>query len=152
MMKLAERDFLIEYAVRKYNRQYGRDYTRDEFDVRSITPRVNTDLGYEFTTNRLDDFVRLRIYFSFGRFDDVRDFKLEVNYPSYIGKLGDETFVALGTIDRYYLDSGIYKFRWIGTDTSRLPIFVTDEQVAFVDDRGRYFKYHIGEPIELGVQ
>lgn len=149
MMKLREDEFLIEFAIRKYNRQFNRSFTRDEFTVRSITPRVNTQLGYEFTTKRFDDFVRLRVYFNFGRLDDMKDYRLEVNHPSYTNALGDETFVAFGTIDRHYLDSGTYRFRWLGPDFTKMPIFVTEDGFPMVDDQGRYFHYVIGTQDDL---
>lgn len=119
MARLTEEQFLIQFAVKKYNEQFKKSFDPSVFEVRSIPVRYGCESSYEVSTSRLDDNLRLHIHIRFEGTDGLKPYRLEVDsilsqLPNSEGTLNDEVFVALGTIDRYYKNNGIYRFRPIG--------------------------------------
>jgi hypothetical protein len=136
---MTEALFLITLAVNAFNEQYQKSFTPEDFCIFSITPAPNFNLGYEVVTIRDGDFVRIHMYLNIGRFDTLSPYRLEVNYPSYSNALGDEVYVTLGEIDRYYQDSGLYKFNSINTCGITLNVLATEEGEPFADENGEFF-------------
>jgi hypothetical protein len=66
-------------------------------------------------------------------------YRIEVNYPSHTAQLGDEVYVALGEIDKFYQDSGLYKFHTINTCGLMLNLLTDETGDPFVDESGEYF-------------
>lgn len=112
----SEKEFLINIAVKLFNKQYGKNVDASRCYIQSIEPNYQRQLGYEITTSRPDDYVRLRIYFDIVGIDSFRPYRLEVDEKFRVGYTGDEVFVSLGTINPFYRDEGIYTFRWISRD------------------------------------
>ena len=108
-----ERLFLIGLAITQFNEQYGRSIDHTACSIFSITPDYGSALGYEINTNEQDDNVRLRMYLSYDVRDGVAPYRLEADQSKYIAGLGDELYVTTGTVSQYYVDSGIYRFRWL---------------------------------------
>lgn len=127
-----EVEFLINLAVSEYNDQYGAAFKPKDFDIKSLRPSVNFDKGYEIYTVRTDDFLRLRMYFAFGNRTDFGPFKLEVDGKKFVAELGDEVFVTLGSVEDYYKNEGIYKFRWIGENPGGLFILADQDKAPIV--------------------
>jgi hypothetical protein len=136
---MTEALFLITLAVNAFNEQYQKSFTPSDFCIFSITPAPGFDLGYEVVTIRDGDSVRLRIYLILGRFDTLSPYRIEVNYPSHTAQLGDEVYVALGEIDKFYQDSGLYKFHTINTCGLMLNLLTDETGDPFVDESGEYF-------------
>lgn len=104
-----ERNFLINMAVRLFNEQYGRKIDPASCTLETIDSTYECNYGYEIRA--LHDSLRLRIYFTLGDIDFFAPYRLEVDTTYLPGGLGDEVYVMLGTVQRYYVDSGLYKFR-----------------------------------------
>ena len=122
-----ERRFLIQLAVYAFNQQYNRDLKVHDCDIKSIPPNQFSTIAYEVFTVRLDDYVRLRLYLEYGDYDNLGRYRLEVDGTDGLGILGDEVYVTSGFVDRYYRESGLYKFGWLGVDISTWNILM-DEQ------------------------
>lgn len=110
---MGEQAFLIRLAVDQFNDQYGRSLDPDECSIYSIRPDYGSEYGYEIITNTTGDYVKLRIFLSMSRRDGVSPYRLETTSSVIVNRLGDEVYVAMGALNQYYLDAGIYKFRWI---------------------------------------
>lgn len=134
---MTEADFLKSLAVNNYNKQYSKSFNISDFCVTSIDAITGFKYGYEFNTMVDDDFVRLRMYFNLTQRDYLSPYRVEVNYPSQTGSLGDEVYVCIGEVDRYYLDSNQYKFRSIDTCGVNFLLF----------EDGEIFETEAGEPI-----
>ena len=114
-----EKTFLIELAVTQFNNQYQRAIRQEVCGIRSLPPTYGTTHGYEVETVRSDDHVRIRMYFNLAkatRFDSIR---LEVDTTQAVDSLGDEIYVMMGEVSLNYVESDIYRFRWLGEDTTR---------------------------------
>ena len=135
---MTEREFLIFLAIQQYNYQYNMSLSVAGCDVRSIVPGIGSELGYEVTTVRLDDFVRLRIYLNIEDRDQLAPYTLDNSEGTATAKLGDEVFVAYGKVDRNHIYDDNYKFRWLGNDLSRLKILMTEDDTPLITEDGDY--------------
>lgn len=127
-MAKTEREFLIKFAIDKYNEQFGTSLLYSDFNIRSLEPNFNTDLGYELQTNNQIDFLRLRVYLLFSNTSMLYDYKLENDFQTGHGNLLDEVFVTLGTMSDYYRKEGIYKFHFLNeTDAIALAILLSED-------------------------
>lgn len=133
-----EREFLIFLAIQQYNYQYNMHLTIADCDVMSIQPGVGSELGYEVTTVRLDDYVRLRIYLNIEDRDMLAPYTLDNSEGTATAKLGDEVFVAYGKVDRCHIYDNNYKFRWLGNDIGRLNILLTEDGAPLITEDGGY--------------
>ena len=136
---MTEREFIIALAVNAFNQQYNASLLVENFDVKSIQPNQFTTLAYEVYTVRFDDFVRLRLYLNFDQYDSIGNYRLEVDGSEGIGVLVDEVYVATGIVDRFYKESGLYKFNWLGQDITSWDIFLTENEEALLTEIGDYF-------------
>jgi hypothetical protein len=112
---LSEADFLKKLAVDMYNSQYGKNLNPIDFCVMSIPTDTGFRYGYEVITIKDDDFLRLRMYFNLEHTQRFKPFQIEVSNPYAERSLSDEIFITSGSLESYYLDSNIYKFREINT-------------------------------------
>jgi len=131
-----EKQFIIQLAVAKFNQQYNRSLDYSDFDAMSIPNNIYSNLAYEVFSVRMDDYVRLRMYLTFDNVDILPNYRLEVDNTTVIGALGDEVFVTFGTIDRYYRDSGLYKFQTMYKDETLWDILIceNDEVLSLESD------------------
>lgn len=109
-----EKQFLIDLALDQFKSQFGIDLNRERCDIRSIRPSYQSTHGYEVDTMREDDHVRIRLYFNLGQIDQFKPLRLEVDESIHKETLGDEIYAMVGTVNRFYVDAGIYRFRWLG--------------------------------------
>lgn len=109
----SERDFLIKLAVDRFNLQFGKKINPKDCTIRSIPPNYRREKGYEVLTKRNDDFVRLQFYFNIMGIDNLRPYRIETDETLKTSALGDEVYVSLGTVNPYYTDNDIYRFRWM---------------------------------------
>lgn len=135
---LTEREFLIQLALGQYNQQYGRNFQAADFDIMSIDQRVNFDLSYEIFTVRLDDHLRLRVHLLLSDGDGLGPYRVESDGTDGVQTLTDEIFVALGRVDQYYKDSGVYKFNPIYPDEALLPVIHDEHWQPIQDESGEY--------------
>lgn len=134
-----EKKFLKKLAISTFNTQYGRNIDLTECSISSIRPNYGGTLGYEIQTLLLADNVRLRVYFTMGYISKLENYRLEVDEKFIQTRLGDEVYVAVGTLDRGLVDFDTYKFRWIDKDYAALNL------VQFMD--GTPIKTMMGEEI-----
>ena len=130
---------MINLAVDKFNSQYGLNIDPDECTIVSIRSNYGCTYAYEIDTNRTDDALRLRMYFNLLNQDGLGDYRLEVDETFLKDQLGDEVYVAIGTVNSYYLDSGIYRFRTIGGAVySELVMLDTDGAIMEFAEGGNF--------------
>lgn len=127
----SEKEFLLLLALHQYNLQYKKRFKPEDCDIFSVEPHYKTQLGYEIRSRILTDFFKIRVYFNFSDRSMVNPYRLEVNKTFQVNQLGDEVYVTTGTIDRYYQDAGIYKFRWIEGDAITDTPFALMNGMAF---------------------
>lgn len=113
---MTEQQFLISLGIKKYNKQFSKNLNFDDFTISSIPTRVNFDRSYQLLTLRDDDMLKLHMHLKFDKADDLRDYRVELERPFEDSALGDEVYVACGFIDRYWYESGTYKFSAISGD------------------------------------
>lgn len=109
----SEQSFLLTLALDQYNRQYGKQLHPEDCIIYSIPATYQKAYGYEIVTTTQVDYVRLRMYLDLGAVDYVEPYRLEVDNSQSAGALGDEVYVTLGSVQRYYYDERIYRFIWI---------------------------------------
>lgn len=142
---MTEREFIIQLAVNSFNAQYNASIRLSECDAKSIQPNGYSAIAYEVYTVRQDDNVRIRLYLNFGHHDRMGEYRLEVDGSDAVGRLGDEVYVALGFVDVFYRDSGLYKFHWMGVDLTSWNIFITEDGQPFINEEtGEYFLTETG--------
>ena len=145
-----ERDFLIGLALNQFNAQFSRNFLVAECDIASIVPNSFSDRGYEVVTNRLDDKTRMRIYVTFGTDFFSSPYRLENSGPAIYEGLGDEVYVADISIPKTYLENGIYRFRWINLDYTRMPVLLTEDGIPLLSEDGEYLLAEL-DPIYQSV-
>ena len=140
MAKMSEREFLIRFGVDAYNRQFNKQIDPLACDIKSIDTRVNFNISYEIFTNRLDDYLRVRMHLIFDSSSGLGNYRVETDGTQDIGGLGDEVFVATGRMDRYYKEAGIYKFNPILPDNALLPVIMDENYDPLMDEevQGEY--------------
>lgn len=133
---LAEKDFLIKFAVDSYNKKYGRKLDYKLCQIKSVMKAYGYTYGYQVQTMRSDDNVIIMLYFSLG--DITRDHIVRVetiqNVVVNLG-LGDEVYVVTGEVARFYKDQCIYKFRWLKGDDFEFStvMFMDNDMIQFMD-------------------
>lgn len=116
-----QKQYILNLMIGAYNRQFRKRFNISDFDLMSITPRVKYRFGYEAFTTRTDDNFRLRAYFNFGDYDYSTLYRLESDGSGGSGNLSDEVFVCTGTLDRYFFEQGLVKFKFIPPPTNNAP-------------------------------
>ncbi len=148
MTQLTEKQFLIGLALKRFNEQYNRNVQISDCDIRSIPVRYAFVLSYEITSNRLDDNFRLHMHLRMEGSDGLGPYRVEVDSnltqnAGTTGNTGDEVYVTLGTIDPYYRNQGIYKFRPLNQDPALSNILLLEDGTPLLLENG--------EEIELEV-
>lgn len=138
MSDVKERALLIQMAILKYNRQFNHSFKAEDCDILSIPTRVNFDLSYEIYSVRFDDYLRLHIHLTFDNKFGLKDYRLENDGTTAAGVLGDEVFVAVGTIDRYYRDERIFRFAPIVPSEAALPVILMESSYAILGEDGDF--------------
>ena len=137
----SEKEFLMGLALAQFNSQYHRKLVPEECLIISIAPSYGCKYGYEISTIRSDDYARLRIYINLEGMDNLKSYRLETDKTFKKGALGDEVYVAIGTVNEYYVDEGLYSFRWIA---STGPVV---ENINLM--MGETFNFMNGDPLQL---
>lgn len=135
---MKEKQFIIQFAIQRFNRQYKRKLRIQDFDAKSIPPNRFSEKAYEVFSVRLDDYIRLRIYLTFSKHDKTGPYRLEVDGSEGTGVLGDEVYVCQGTVDRYYLESGLYKFDALEEDVTLWNLALSEGDDALITETGDY--------------
>ena len=135
-----EKAFLANMAVSAFNDQYNQTLDPANFTIKSLLPNYGCDYGYEFESKT--DILRLRMYFNLGDLDFFLPYRLEVDTTYRPDMLGDEVYVMLGTVQRYYKEGGIYRFRTYSLAPELIPAiddmygvnlqFMTGETMQYV--------------------
>ena len=136
---LTEKEFLIGIALLQFNLQFKKSFLVEECDIVSIPSNSYSDRGYEVTTLRMDDLVRMRIYITFDTEFHASPYRLDNTGIEMRAQLGDEVYVSDIKIPRYYKDEGIYKFRTLLPDYTKLPVFLAENGVPFLTEGYLYF-------------
>lgn len=133
-----EKQFIIQFALQRFNQQYNRQLQVIDFDAKSITPNYTSQLAYEVFSVRLDDYVRLRMYLTYHTYDNIGPYRLEVDGSLGTGVLGDEVYVCQGTIDRFYVESGTYKFAVLEEDITLWNLTLSEDGDGLITEGGDY--------------
>lgn len=135
---LSEKEFLIGLALQQFNSQYRKKFKVQDCDIISIPANSYSDRGYEISTARMDDLVRMRIYLKFDTIFQTSPYRLESTDPFIKGALGDEVYVSDMKIHSYYIEQGIYKFRQLTPDWGKMPILLTEDGIPLLSEEGYY--------------
>ena len=134
---LNESQFLIKLAVDKYNRQHRQKFSIEDFEITSIRPRNNYNLGYLIETKRKDDYLRLKVYLNIESSDKLYDFLPEVDQGHFAPlTVEDEVLVAFGTVDSWYRQEGIYTFRPINNEEMLIEYIALEDGRAILLENG----------------
>lgn len=145
--ELTEKEFLIDLAVRQFNRQYQKNIKMSDCTIRSVPAHYGRELGYEITTPDVgipgdtSDTLRLRMYLGFSVLSSLSPYRLEVeqnlNTP---GELGDEVYVTTGTLMSSLRTNRVYAFNWIDVDEN--------PELALLDVDGEALRWMDGSYLE----
>ncbi len=138
----SEKDFLKKLIINQFNDQFGTSYAITDFNIYSIAPKTTHKIGYELTTNQLDNGLQLRAFFNFDTDDEVSSFQIGLLSTADVGGLDDEIYVCFGTINQYYLDSGLYNFVFIDNPFSGSSFIVDDDSNIFSDNNDNFLIYY----------
>lgn len=119
-----DREFLKSFALARFNQQYKRNFKTIDCDIKSLPVRYDSDRSYEVFSNRLDDYFRLHMHLRFDNRDGLGDYRVELQGPRVTDGLGDEVLVAVGTIDRYYVEAGLTRFRNLNTNGDLVEVLI----------------------------
>lgn len=128
-----ETDHIKQLAVAQFNSQFSKNLSVDDLNIRSIVVQEGYQYGYEIETSRVDDNVRLRVYFRLSNGDNVGPYSLKLKQNVTSSGLGDEIYVAYGTFDDgNFIYHGFNKFAMTGDGEMYLlmedgSIFVTEQ-------------------------
>lgn len=141
MAKLTEKQFLIGLALRKFNEQYSRNIQVADCDIASIPLRFGFQRSYEINTVRTDDNLRLHMHIRFEGKDGLSNYRVEVDsvltqFAISTGTLTDEVYVSTGTIDPYYLNNDIYKFRLMNESALDNPVILIEDNFSLLLEDG----------------
>ena len=79
----------------------------------------------------------MHLHLSFGKMDSLSNFGVELDKTLIVGELGDELHVAYGLIDRYWIDSGKYKFPQISYNLPVIGVIIfEDGSPVYLEDGG----------------
>jgi hypothetical protein len=138
MPKINEKLFLITLAVNNFNIQYGTKYKSKDFDIKSVPPNAGADRAYEIASISVEDFLRLRMYLTFGTMDNLSPYRLEVNRTHDQQEM-DPVYVTNGYIDRSYKLTDEMEFNQLDIDEANLNLFITETGEGFLAEDGNYF-------------
>lgn len=144
---LPESEFLRKFAVDSYNKKYKRNLDYKNFIIRSVKNAFGYKYGYQVETIRSDDHVVIMLYFNLGIMTCEHIVRVEmVQNVDVSGGLGDEVYVVTGEVARYYLDEGVYKFKWLKSNDFNFTavMFMDNDYVEFMD--GDYLSWVSDEP------
>ena len=105
-----EKTFLKDFILRNFNFQFNENVLTEECDICSIEPQGGFALGYEVTKLCQVGTFKLKVFVSLSDSDNLSPFVLKVSEPFTDTELGDEFFVATGTIDTAHHDYENYSF------------------------------------------
>lgn len=111
--QLSEKDFLKFIVCENFMNRIGKKLDYKQCDIKSITPPGNCSHGYEIVTNRTDDFLRIHLYFTLVASTELALTRTELSGSMRVGA-GDEVYVMQGELAQEFVDSGMYRLRWIG--------------------------------------
>lgn len=138
--KMSEENYLMFIACEAFSTQKGRRITYQECMISSIPPAVDYTHGYEIETLREDDYLRIRMYFTLADRIAFSPLRLELTGQTSSGN-GDEVYVMVGKMPRGLVDSGVYKFRWIGADPSKKGYMIDMEGEPILFMNGDNIRY-----------
>jgi len=133
---LTEQQFLKKLATDGVYEKLGRRFNPDECSIKSIRAQAQRHRSYEVTTNRQDDFVRIRLHINLHSKTSFDSVSMEVDETTRVGQLGDEVFVVYATVDKYYVDAGIYQFATIDDGSAYDNLLLVDAGIALADSDG----------------
>ena len=134
---LTESEFIIDLVIRQYNKQFYLKQKIADFELTSTRPRINYKYGYEIVTKRKDDFLKFRVYLNPGKIDVIHPFLNEVK-QGYSPPMTqeDEYLVALGTIDYWYTQEGVYTFRPVNNEEMLKEYIALEDGTAILLENG----------------
>lgn len=142
MADLTESEFLIKLAIDKFNYQYSKNLVPSAFSISSIIPNRAYQLAYQIESIDSVDLLKLRIYVNMEDSDALGNYTLSLSGEPVSGGLGDETYIAYGTIDKYYYETFTYKFQFIGLDNLYTLNAIIDDLGNAIDaGNGFYLGY-----------
>lgn len=135
MRKNNGKDFLTQLIVGMYNTQYQKRINPKDYLIKSIPKSYQSDFGYEVWHKDEVDRLRLRLYFSLRNSQSFAPFRLEVDTQRLVGNLGDEIFVAIGSLPSYLVENQTYQFSWIddAEEPGEIMYFMSGEPMQFVE-------------------
>lgn len=124
---MTEIEFLKQFAVVKYNRQYNRSFRPEDFTITALPLKPRNVVAYEARATMFNAFLRLRVYLELNSSFFLEDYTLDVDGTSHDGELGDEVLVTNGSLDVYYKQKGFYTF-------DQSLIFKPEESYLLMED------------------
>jgi hypothetical protein len=129
----SEEVLLIEMAITAFNKQYNATLNVEDFYIKSIIANSFTTVGYEIYNNDPVKPIKLRIYFRMGQSYHLGAYKLELTESFYVGGLGDEVYVAEGTLKA---DDEKFKFNTFIEAPETLSLILQENNALMLSEDG----------------
>lgn len=128
-----EEDYLINFAVKAFNEEYGDKIDGNDCGIQSMVPSYGFKLGYRVTTLVGDDYVFIHMYLNPGKYNRVELVRMEVVQNLEIPDApGDEVYIVLGEIAD---NDGRYLFHWLkDLESNANPVFFQSGDYATLAD------------------
>lgn len=117
--------FIIDLAVKSFNRQFKKNYNAKDFDCFSIKQTSRDRCMFEVFTRRNFDYLRIRLLVAFDKSTRIDKYRLILSVPTIIDGLGDEVWYANGFIAYNYLGNG-------ATRATACPVIFANPNITLI--------------------
>lgn len=127
-------DFLKELGINAYNMQFDTSYTKSDYDILLLPSDDITILTYKLTNYKNPANI-LVIYLTLDESNRLDSFRLglDANVVA-LGTLGDEIYVAYGTIDRLLIESFEYNLKVFKAEGGITGVILTEDYEFLVTE------------------
>lgn len=133
-----EKQFLIDLALEIWSRQTTKTLKPELLDVETIRNNPDFQYGFHVFMVTMTEFVEWRLYFNLSDKTEMRDFRLELDGVSMLGRLEDEKYVSVGSVSWQSVRDANLDFSNVSADWSKWPIWLCEDGSPMLAEDGNF--------------
>lgn len=137
-MRTREKKFLIDLAMDQWESQGGKKLNRSLLDVQDIRNNVDFEYGFHILGMTESEFIEFRIYFNLADTTKLGNFRIELDGVSFLNRLDDEKYVAVGTVSAQTVFNEQFVFKDLGVDWGAWSILLNEDGEPLLDEDGNF--------------
>ena len=137
-MVTKEKQFLIDLATQIWSRQVAKTLKPELLDVEVIRNNPDFQYGFHVFMVTMTEFVEWRMYFNLGDKTEMRDFRLELDGVSMLGRLEDEKYVSVGSVSWQSIRDADLDLSSVKADWSKWPIWLCGDGSPMLAEDGNF--------------